>query len=153
MKRVILILCVFATVLTAKPADYVITEHGASTDSTKLNTTVIQSVIDMASDKGGGTIIIPKGVYLSGALFFKPNTKLKLMEGAELKGSDNINDYPLIPSRMEGRSIYYYAALVNAYHVDSFQISGPGTIDGNGCLLYTSPSPRDRQKSRMPSSA
>lgn len=136
MKRAILMLCVLASVLSAKPADYVITEHGASTDSTKLNTAVIQSVIDMASDKGGGTIVIPKGVYLSGALFFKPNTKLKLMEGAELKGSDNINDYPLIPSRMEGRSIYYYAALVNAYFVDSFQISGPGTIDGNGLKYW-----------------
>ena len=29
----------------------------------------------------------------------------------------------------------------------------PGTTDAFGCLLYTSPSPRDRQKSRMPSSA
>ena len=28
-----------------------------------------------------------------------------------------------------------------------------GIVGPNGCLLYTSPSPRDRQKSRMPSSA
>ena len=28
-----------------------------------------------------------------------------------------------------------------------------GLILGSGCLLYTSPSPRDRQKYRMPSSA
>ena len=28
-----------------------------------------------------------------------------------------------------------------------------GGTNGNTCLLYTSPSPRDRQKSRMPSSA
>ena len=37
---------------------------------------------------------------------------------------------------MEGRSIYYYAALINAYHVDSFSISGPGTIDGNGLKYW-----------------
>lgn len=136
MKRAILSLCVLAVFLSAKSADYVITDHGVSTDSTKLNTTAIQSVIDKAESDGGGTIVIPKGVYLSGALFFKPNTKLKLLEGAELKGSDNIADYPLIPSRMEGRSIYYYAALVNAYHVDNFGISGPGTIDGNGLKYW-----------------
>ena len=40
------------------------------------------------------------------------------------------------------------SALSN--HADSLLILGPW---GEDCLLYTSPSPRDRQKSRMPSSA
>ena len=111
---------------------YPITKFGAGTDSTQLSTTAIQSAIDKAEADGGGTVVVPKGVYLTGALFFKPKTNLQLQEGAILKGSDNIADYPLIPSRMEGRSIYYYAALINAYHVDSFSITGPGTIDGNG---------------------
>ena len=53
-----------------------------------------------------------------------------------IKGSDNIEDYPLIPSRMEGRSIYYHAALINAYHVDGFEINGPGTINGNGYKFW-----------------
>ena len=137
MKRVFLLLCVLmVVVLSAKSQDYVITNHGAVSDSTKLNTVAIQSVIDKASDAGGGKIVIPKGVFLSGALFFKPNTKLLLAEGAVLKGSDNIADYPLIPSRMEGKSIYYYAALVNAYHVDNFEISGTGKIDGNGLKYW-----------------
>jgi polygalacturonase len=69
-------------------------------------------------------------------LFFKPNTKLRLLQGAVLKGSDNINDYPLIPSRMEGRKLDYYAALVNAYNVDKFSITGPGTINGNGARFW-----------------
>ena len=136
MKRVFLLMSVLTIYLSARSADYVITNLGAGTDSTKLNTTAIQSVIDKASFEGGGTIVIPKGIFLSGALFFKPNTTLRLMEGAVLKGSDNIADYPLIPSRMEGKSIYYYAALVNAYHVDSFGITGPGTINGNGMKYW-----------------
>jgi len=136
MKRIFLGLCVLVVFLSAQSADYVITDHGVGTDSTKINTLVIQSIIDRASSEGGGTIVIPKGVFLSGALFFKPNTKLRLTEGAVLKGSDNIADYPLIPSRMEGKSIYYYAALVNAYHVDSFAISGQGKIDGNGLKYW-----------------
>lgn len=118
--------------LQAASQEYIITSYGAGSDSTKLNTLAIQNVIDRAEANGGGTVVIPQGVYLTGALFFKPKTKLRLLEGAVLKGSDDISNYPLIPSRMEGRSIYYYAALINAYHVDSFSISGPGTINGNG---------------------
>ncbi len=124
----------FAVPLVAQ--EYVITRHGVGTDSSKLSTAAIQQVIDMAEARGGGTIVVPKGVFLTGALFFKPKTKLRVEEGAKLKGSDDISNYPLIPSRMEGRSIYYYAALINAYHVDSFRISGPGTIDGNGLKFW-----------------
>jgi len=136
MKQLIGLICLFAVAVVANAQDYVITKYGVSNDSTKLNTAAIQNVIDKAEANGGGTIVIPKGVYLTGALFFKPKTKLLLQEGAKLKGSDNIDNYPLIPSRMEGRSIYYYAALINAYHVDSFQIKGPGTIDGNGLKYW-----------------
>ena len=48
---------------------YKITDHGVVNDSTLLQTEKIQAVIDQASSKGGGVIIIPKGTYLSGALF------------------------------------------------------------------------------------
>jgi polygalacturonase len=120
----------------APPREYVITRFGASTDSARLNTLAIQKTIDQASAAGGGTIVIPKGVFLSGALFFKPNTHLRLQEGARLKGSDNIADYPLIPSRMEGQKLDYYAALVNATKVNGFTITGPGTIDGNGLQFW-----------------
>ena len=122
----------------AAPKDYVITQYGAGTDSTKLSTAVIQRTIDQASANGGGTVVIPKGVFLSGALFFKPNTQLKLQEGAKLKGSDNIADYPLVPSRMEGQKLDYYAALVNAYQVNGFRVTGLGTIDGNGLKFWKS---------------
>ena len=38
--------------------------------------------------------------------------------------------------------------IVNEIYKESKEV-----VDLYGCLLYTSPSPRDRQKSRMPSSA
>lgn len=130
-------LCFIGLSITAFSKDYVLTEHGVKADSTLINTEAIQKVIDLASQEGGGTIIVPENTtILTGALFFKPNTKLKVSKGARLKGSDDIADYPYIPSRMEGRSIYYYAALVNAYHVDNFSITGPGTIDGNGLKFW-----------------
>lgn len=111
---------------------FVITDYGAVKDSTIIQTKVIQQVIDEAARQGGGVVVIPKGVFLSGALFFKPKTKLYVSEGAVLKGSDNIADFPVMPSRMEGQNLDYFPALVNAYGVNGFSISGKGTINGNG---------------------
>lgn len=111
---------------------YTITDFGVGKDSTKIQTIAIQKVIDKAAANGGGVIIIPKGVYLSGALFFKPKTTLYVSAGGVLKGSDNIADFPIMPSRMEGQNLDYFPALVNAYGVDNFSISGKGTINGNG---------------------
>ena len=119
-----------------KAQDYDIARYGVKTDSTIVQTKAIQKVIDKAFAKGGGVIVIPKGTYLTGALFFKQKTSLVLQEGAVLKGSDEIKNYPFIPSRMEGQSLDYYAALINAYGVDGFSIKGPGTINGNGLKFW-----------------
>jgi polygalacturonase len=136
MKKTLLFICLMSLVFAASSQDYNITQHGVSMDSTKLQTVAIQKLIDKANETGGGTIIVPKGVYLTGALFFKPKTRLVVQEGAVLKGSDDIANYPLLPSRMEGQNLLYYAALINAYFVDSFSITGPGTINGNGLRFW-----------------
>jgi polygalacturonase len=115
---------------------YVITDFGAKRDSTLLQTKAIQKAIDEAARKGGGVVVVPKGTFMSGALFFKPKTHLYVAEGAKLKGSDDIADYPSMPSRMEGQSLDYFPALVNAYGVDGFTISGKGTLDGNGLKYW-----------------
>ncbi len=115
---------------------YAITDFGVKRDSTLVQTRAIQRAIDEAAKKGGGVVVIPKGTFMSGALFFKPKTHLYVTEGAKLKGSDDIADYPSMPSRMEGQSLDYFPALVNAYGVDGFTISGKGTIDGNGLKYW-----------------
>jgi len=115
---------------------YSITDYGAINDSTAVQTAAIQKTIDEAYKNGGGVVVIPKGTFMSGALFFKANTHLHVTEGATLKGSDNINDYPKMPSRIEGQSIEYFTALVNAYGVNGFTITGKGTIDGNGLKYW-----------------
>lgn len=136
MIRNLLTTLLLISTISLNAQEYNITDYGVITDSTQLNTAIIQKVIDKAYSSGGGTIVIPKGVYLTGALFFKPKTKLKLLQGAVLKGSDNIADYPLMPSRMEGQSLDYYAALINAYKVNNFSIRGPGEINGNGLKFW-----------------
>jgi polygalacturonase len=136
MKKLFAFLLTLIFLHTAKAQQYDISKFGVKNDSTILQTKAIQKIIDQAFAKGGGTIVIPKGTYLSGALFFKKKTNLLLQEGAVLKGSDEIKNYPFIPSRMEGQSLDYYAALVNAYGVDGFSITGPGTINGNGLKFW-----------------
>lgn len=117
---------------------FVITDFGVTNDSTVIQTQKIQAAIDEAHQTGGGVIIIPKGTFLSGSLFFKPGTHLYLEEGATLKGSDDISNFPIVKTRMEGQTLDYFAALVNADHVDGFSISGKGTIDGNGLRYWKS---------------
>lgn len=118
--------------------NYNVTSYGVVNDSTIVQTTAIQAVIDQAYEAGGGVILIPEGTYLSGALFFKPKTHLHLVKNAMIKGSDDIRDFPVIPTRMEGQSINYFPALINADKVDGFTISGEGTINGNGLRYWES---------------
>jgi polygalacturonase len=111
---------------------YRITDYGVSTDSTMVQTAAIQAVIERAAQNGGGVVVIPAGVYQTGALFFRQGTHLYLEEGAVLKGSDDISNFPVVDTRIEGQSLKYFAALVNADGLDGFTISGKGTINGNG---------------------
>ncbi len=110
---------------------YVVTDYGVTLDSTTIQTRALQRVIDRCAGDGGGVVVLPRGTFLTGALFFKPGTHLHLHNGARLKGIDDIRHYPLIDQHFEGLPVRYFAALVNADHVDGFTITGHGTIDGN----------------------
>lgn len=114
---------------------FVVTDYGVQQDSTLLQTEQLQAVIDRAAAKGG-VVVIPKGVFLSGSLFFKQGTHLHLEEGAVLKGSDDIADFPIVETRIEGQSVKYFAALVNADGLMGFTITGKGAIDGNGLRYW-----------------
>lgn len=115
---------------------YKITDFGISGDSTIVQTEKLQAVIDKAAQSGGGVVVIPKGTYLSGALFFKQGTHLYVEQGGVLKGSDDISDFPVVTTRIEGETCKYFPALVNADGVDGFTISGSGTINGNGLRYW-----------------
>ena len=97
---------------------YVITDYGVIANIKEVQTEKIQSIIDLCAHEGGGVIVFPNGTFVSGSLFFKPKTHLLLEEGGELKGSDRIKDFQIVKTRMEGQTLNYFAALVNADHVD-----------------------------------
>lgn len=110
---------------------YIITDYGIKDDG-NIYTEEFQKLINSVYDNGGGYIIIPDGTYMTGALFFKPGVNLYIEKNGILKGSQDITDYPVIKTRIEGESCLYYAALINASHADGFTIYGEGKIDGNG---------------------
>ncbi|WP_027386297.1 rhamnogalacturonidase [Chryseobacterium gregarium] len=117
---------------------YILTANGMKNDSTILQTKALQAVIDLAAKNGGGVVVVPKGTFLISSVFFRQGTHLHLENGAKLKGSDNINDFPVVTTRMEGQTVKYFPALINADGLDGFTISGKGTLDGNGLRFWKS---------------
>jgi polygalacturonase len=122
--------------LGAEVKRFDISEHGAIGDGKTLNSKAIQATIDECAQGGGGTLVIPKGEFLSGSLFLKPGVNLELREGAVLKGSTEIKDYPKARTRIEGHFEPWPAALLNADRVDHLRITGPGTLDGSGVPFW-----------------
>ena len=121
----------------AKPAKrtkrYLITDFGAVADGKTVNTKAIQAAIDKcAANKKGGVVVVPKGTFLSGAIFLKQGANLLVEKDGVLKGTTNIDDYPQIQSRWEGTEEMYTASFINAEGVTGLTISGEGTIDGSG---------------------
>lgn len=111
---------------------YIITDYGVKNDSNTIQTAQIQAVIDRAAREGGGVVVVPKGTFLTGALFFRQGTHLHLMDGGTIKGSDRIENFPILTTRIEGQTCKYFAALINADGLNGFTITGQGTINGNG---------------------
>ncbi len=111
---------------------YVITDHGAVGNSQTLNTKAIQSVIDLCASEGGGTVVIPEGVFLSGAIFLKQGVHLHVEQDGVLKGTVNPDDYPQVFTRWEGEERVWTSALVNAFEMSGLQLTGKGLIDGSG---------------------
>ena len=132
---------------------YVITDYGVKNDSMLLQTSAIQAVIDLCAQEGGGVVVVPEGTFLTGSLFFRQGTNLYVK--GRLKGSDRIRDFKLLKTRMEGQTLQYFAALINADGIDGFCIAGDGAtldwaempnekgfttsrscIDGNGAIYW-----------------
>ncbi|MEY2917481.1 MAG: hypothetical protein RIS73_1195 [Bacteroidota bacterium] len=121
---------------------YNILDYGAKDDSVFINTTAIQKAIDACTK--GGTVYIPKGTFISGALYLKSNMTLFIEKGGVLKGAVEVDNYlPMYLNRFEGWELKTYASLINAgtlnrngtYNVKHLRIAGGGTISGGGSKL------------------
>lgn len=105
----------------------------------KLATQKIQQAIDHIAQKGGGTVIIPAGDWLTGRIILRSNVNLQLAEGCCLHFSGKIADYqPAVFTRDEGIEIYSLGAFIYANGEHNIAITGKGEIIGpsTDCEIY-----------------
>ena len=121
----------------AAPEEAVITKFGARAEPATINTKAIQSAIDHLASRHGGTVVVPQGTFVSGALFFKPKVNLQLLAGAVLQCSTDLSNFPVQRTRIEGHfEEKFNPGLINAKNCDGFQLTGEGTLDGAGLPIW-----------------
>lgn len=110
-----------------------IVDFGAKTDTTFNNQTAIQTAIDKCNAEGGGTVLLPKGVWMTSYLELKSNVNFTLADGATLSFIDDISLYE-VPTftRWEGLECMNYHPLLYARNAENIAITGSGKILGNG---------------------
>lgn len=114
-----------------------IADHGARPGGEFKNTTAIADAITAVSSAGGGRVLVPAGVWLTGPIHLKSNIELHLARGAVLKFSDVIEDYlPVVLVRGGGIDFYNYSPLIYARGCENIAVTGPGTLDGNARVWW-----------------
>jgi hypothetical protein len=114
---------------------YDITTYGAKGDRTTLNTSALQAAIDACHADGGGTVLVPRGVFRIGTVELRSNITLHLAASAVLLGSGVGADYHAVDAiPLTGDSTLNDGnwALLFAVAQKNITIEGPGTIDGQG---------------------
>jgi polygalacturonase len=111
-------------------------QYGAAGDGRTLDTRAIQSAIDACQAQGGGTVVVPAGAYVIGALALHSNVTLYVDAGATLLGSEDPADYPVIASRWEGKEQPTHAPLIGGRDLQNVAVVGRGTIDGRGASWW-----------------
>lgn len=109
-----------------------IKDYGAVEGGFEKNTKAIEKAIYEVSKKGGGTVKIPRGIWLTGPITLRSNINLHLEDGALLLFSKDFNDYPLVDTSFEGLNTTRCTSPINALSAVNIAITGKGVIDGNG---------------------
>ncbi|MEN3323191.1 glycoside hydrolase family 28 protein [Mariniflexile soesokkakense] len=109
-----------------------IVDFGAITGGIIKNTDAFAKAINNVSTKGGGNVIVPRGVWLTGPITFKSNINLHLEDGALIIFSKDFDDYPIIKTSFEGLNTVRCVSPINANEVENIAITGNGIIDGSG---------------------
>lgn len=110
-----------------------IVEFGAQEGGTFKNTKAINKAITKTSNAGGGMVVVPKGIWLTGPIVLKSNVNLHVVEGAELRFSQDFTDYlPAVLTNWEGSEVYSYSPFIYAFKQENIAITGKGVLQGQG---------------------
>ena len=115
-----------------KKDSFFITKYGAKADGITLNTNSINSAINDCGKKGGGIVVIPGGLWLTGPIELKSNVNLHLQKNALLQFTDDFAQYKLIAGNWEGLPQMRNQSPLSATGATNIAITGFGIIDGNG---------------------
>lgn len=124
---------------------FTICQFGAVADGVTVNTSAIQRAFDHVRDLGGGTVIVPPGVFVTGSLVVHGHTELYLMPGSVLRGSRNLDDYiinnPIPQSKRDpfDNPAMQDRHLLLLHRAHGVTIRGPGVIDGQGEAFWNPP--------------
>lgn len=123
-----------------------ILDYGAQSDSSYNSLPAIQAAINECNAKGGGKVLIPKGIYFSkGAIVLKSHVNLHLEDGARLEFSTEADDYlPMVLTKWEGTECYNYSPLIYCYQSTNVALTGKGEIDGNGAAGFNKWKPKEK---------
>lgn len=109
-----------------------ITDFGAVGDGKFLNTQAFAKAISNVAEKGGGTVVIPRGLWLTGPITLKSHINLHTKKGAIVIFSSDFNLYPLVETSFEGLDTYRCISPINGRSLENVAITGDGIFDGSG---------------------
>ncbi|MDQ6813736.1 MAG: glycoside hydrolase family 28 protein [Bacteroidota bacterium] len=109
-----------------------IVNYGAKSDGIFINTTSINNAITTCSSKGGGVVVVPAGLWLTGPIVLKSNVNLHLQKNALLQFSSDFNQYQLVEGNWEGVPQMRNQSPISATRAHNFAITGFGIVDGAG---------------------
>ena len=109
-----------------------ITQFGGVGDGIALNSEAFKKAIDALEKMGGGTLIVPQGIWHTGPIVLKSNINMNLQDGAIILFSDNFDLYPIVHTSFEGLDTRRCQSPISALNAVNIAITGNGTIDGNG---------------------
>lgn len=109
-----------------------IMKFGAKPDGIYLNTKHINDAIESCSNKGGGVVLVPSGVFLTGPIVLKSNVNLYISNAAILLFTNDFNQYHLVETNWEGSKQMRNESPISGNNLTNVAITGKGIIDGNG---------------------
>ena len=109
-----------------------IIKYGAKADGITVNTKYITNAINACNKNGGGVVLIPAGIWLTGPVELKSNVNLHLEKNSLLQFTKDFDAYHLVKGNWEGVPQMRNQSPVNATNAENIAITGSGIIDGNG---------------------
>ncbi|MEN2415954.1 glycoside hydrolase family 28 protein [Flavobacterium mesophilum] len=107
-------------------------DFGATSGGYVLNTKAFADAIDALSKKGGGKLIIPPGIWLTGPIILKSNIELHAETGALIKFSTDKKLYPIIETSFEGLNTWRCISPIYGKNLENVAFTGNGVWDGSG---------------------